>query len=164
MIIQPRIFELFRVDADAGRLFWKSPPKNHSRLLGLEAGCPRRASSGKLYWHIKIGARAYKRAHLIFCAVHGRWPSPLCDHKDGDSLNDRPENLREATTTQNAWNHKARSRRIRLPMGVRHMASGRFQARISHYGRQLHLGTYETPEQASAVYAAKRKELFGDYA
>jgi len=164
MIAQPRIVELFRLDLEEGRIFWRLPPKNHARLLGSEAGCARVSASGKAYWHVKIDGRAYKRANLIFCAVYGRWPSPLCDHKDGDSLNDRPGNLREATVLQNAWNHKHRARRIDLPMGVRHMASGRFEARIGHCGKQVHLGAYDTPQQAAEIYAAKRKELFGEYA
>lgn len=164
MIVQPRIMELFRLDLDGGRLFWRAPPKNHSRLLGQEAGTPRKSGSGKFYWYVKIDGHAYKRAQLIFAAVYGRWPTPICDHKDGDSLNDRPGNLREATVLQNNWNHKHRARRIDLPMGVRRVASGRFQARISLCGNQIHLGAYDTPQQAAAVYAAKRKELFGEYA
>lgn len=164
MIVQGDIARLFRADLDAGRLFWAVAPRTHPRLLGTEAGSARASHSGKSYWHIKIGGVPFKRSHLIFCLVHGHFPSPCCDHIDGDSLNDRPGNLREATPTQNAWNHKRRARRIALPMGVRVTGSGRFQARITQNGQQIHLGVYDTPEEARALYLAKRRELFREFA
>ncbi len=164
MIVQGDVQRMFHADLTTGRLFWAVAPRTHPRLKGHEAGTARRAASGKFYWYIKIGGRAIKRSHLVFCLVHGRFPEPCCDHINGDSLDDRPSNLREATATQNAWNHKRRARRIQLPMGVRRAASGRFQARIGHLGKQLHLGAYDTPEAAEAAYLAKRKELFGEFA
>lgn len=164
MIEQGDIARLFRADLEAGKLFWAVAPRTHPRLLGKEAGSARKAHSGKAYWWIKIGGVAHKRAHLIFCLVHGHFPAPCCDHIDGDSLNDRPSNLRQATATENAWNHKRRARRIALPMGVRSTASGRFQARISLHGMQLHLGAFDTPAEAHAVYLTKRKELYREFA
>ena len=65
---------------------------------------------------------------------------------------------------QNAWNHKKRARKINLPMGVRNMASGKFQARIACNNKMMHLGTFDTPEQASSAYQQKRLEYFGEYA
>jgi hypothetical protein len=155
---------LFDVDLDAGRLFWRHGPRTHPRLAGQEAGGARRSHSGKQYWIVKIDGRAVKRSHLIYLAANGELPSPCCDHINGDSLDDRASNLRRATVAENAQNHKRRARRIALPMGVRHMASGRFQARIGHLGKQVHLGAYATPEEAAAIYRAKRKELFGEFA
>lgn len=163
---QGDIQRLFHADLVSGRLFWAVAPRTHPRLAGLEAGTIRKPSrvSGKRYCYIKAGGIAYKRSHLIFCLVHGRWPSPCCDHINGDSLDDRPSNLRDATVTENAWNHKRRARRIPLPMGVRRTASGRFQARISLNGTQIHLGAYDTPGEAHGVYVAKRKELYREFA
>lgn len=161
---QELLTRLFRVDLDNGRLFWREPPPNHTRLLGAEAGSARPNQSGKLYWHVKIGGRAIKRGHIIYFLSFGHWPTPCLDHKDGNSLNDAASNLRAATATENAWNHKRRKRRINLPMGVRSIASGRYEARISFHGTQLHLGAFETPEQAHTAYVAKREELYREFA
>ena len=155
---------LFKVDLENGRLFWLRPPKFHSELVGCEAGGPRPQHSGKSYWIVRINRKAYRRGHIIFCAVHGRFPTPCLDHVSGDSLDDRPSNIREATITENAWNHKHRKRRINLPMGVRGLASGRFQARLGYLGTQLHLGSFDTPEGARAAYIQKRKECYGRFA
>lgn len=160
------LLALFRLNKRTGRIYWRNPSKYHKEKTGQEAGGPRRQQhNGKRYWVVRINGRAYKRGHIVFCMVHGYWPLPCVDHKNGDSLDDRPNNLRPATITQNAWNHKGRKRRIDLPMGVRVMASsGRYQARIAHNKRMLHLGTYDTPEAAANAYRDKRRELYGDYA
>lgn len=154
----------FEVYPDKGLLFWKVPPSNHIRLLGTSAGSLRRTNSGKQYCHIKRNKRGIKRGYLIFLWVNGRWPSPNLDHRDGNSLNDNINNLREATVTQNAWNHHKRSRRIQLPMGVRRVKSGRFAARIGYEKSLIHLGTFETADEARKVYLAKRKELYHEFA
>lgn len=160
-----RLDVLFFIDKVEGKFFWRAPPKAHPRLQGLEAGCPRPTHSGKKYWVIRINRRAYKRGHLMYLAVHGRLPAPCVDHINGNSLDDRPENLRQATATENAWNHKKRARKQALPMGVRLIpGSGRFQARIGVNKKQIHLGAYDTPEEAAAVYAIKRKEYFNEFA
>ncbi len=165
MIEIDELHAIFTFDFERGRVFWKCPPKNHPRLVGSEAGSPRTAQSGKVYWHIKIGRKAYKRGRLIYLAATGRHDFECIDHINGDSEDDRLVNLREATITQNAWNHKGRARRIDLPMGVRRIArSGRYEARISYHKRQMHLGAFDTPEEAHAVYLAKRKELFREFA
>lgn len=155
----------FNVDADRGSIVWRSPPSNHPRLLGLPAGSGRKNKSGKEYIHIKRDGVALKRSWLIFLWSNGRWPKECVDHIDGNSLNDRLENLREATVTQNSWNHTHRKRRINLPMGVRLLrGSGRFQARIACNKKMFHLGAFDTPAEARAAYLAKRKELYGEFA
>lgn len=164
-ITKEALLRLFHVDSDTGRLYWRDISKYHSEKSGKEAGAPIPSQSGKKYWHVQIGGRKYKRGHLIFCAAYGRMPKPCLDHVNGNSLDDRLDNLREATATENAWNHKTRKRRIKLPMGVRLIPhSGRYQARISFHKRQIHLGAYDTPEEAQQVYLCKRKELFGEFA
>jgi len=163
MIEQGKLGELFDIDFDAGRMFWKRPPKYHPRLLGTEAGGPRPAHA-KVYWVIKIGALAHKRGRLIFLAANGRWPSPCVDHINGNSLDDRLANLREASIAENARNHKTRAKKSILPMGVRMTGSGRFQARIGIDRGQISLGIFDTVDEAHAVYISKRKELFHEFA
>lgn len=104
------------------------------------------------------------RAANVYQQSNGKKQEGQIDHINGNSLDDRAINLRDVTPTQNAWNHKGRARTIALPMGVRHVASGRFQARIAVNKKMIHLGAYDTPEQAALVYQQKRKEYFGEYA
>jgi hypothetical protein len=163
MLTIERLLELMDFDAEAGSFTWKGKPHPRNKHAGKKAGTTV-ISNGKTYWQIKIDGKYYKRGRLVFFLTHGRMPMPCVDHRDGDSLHDVPDNLREATVTQNAWNHPPHKRRIQLPMGVRTISSGRFQARINYNKKQIHLGAYDTPEEAHEVYMAKRRELFQEFA
>lgn len=154
----------FTVLPEEGRLVWKTPPKHHPRLAGKDAGRASVSQSGKPYIQIKLDGRVYRRSHLIFLWVHRRFPRPLVDHIDGNSVNDRAANLREATATQNAWNHKFRRKAAALPMGIRRLPSGRFQARIACNGRKISIGVLDSEQAAQTAYAAARTELFGEFA
>lgn len=153
-----------KLNIKTGKLFWIKPPKYHPDLIGKEAGYLQRGRANKNYWVVQVDGKKYKRGHLVYFLTHGEWAKPCLDHINGDSLDDRPENLRKATVMQNAWNHKSRKRRIDLPMGVRVNCSGKFSARISHQGKQIHLGVFDTPQDASNIYQLKRKELYGQFA
>jgi hypothetical protein len=43
---------------------------------------------------------------VIWALVHGRWPKQTIDHANGETLDDRLENLREATPSEQQWNQK----------------------------------------------------------
>jgi HNH endonuclease len=159
----PDVRRLFRIDLKEGRLFWRDVSRYHASRNGQEAGCPQR-SRRKSYWMVGIDGKLYLRGRLIFLAVHGRWPTPCLDHINGNSLDDRLENLRECTQLQNAWNHKGRRKKSDLPMGVRATPHGKFAARIAFKGTMLHLGHFESAAQAAAIYNAKRKELYREFA
>ena len=151
------------VDVAQGSVYWIDATKHHRNLIGKQAGSVRKGHHGKHRWVVKVDGIGYPRAHLVYLFTFGEWCTDQVDHINGDSLDDRSENLRKATGTENAWNHKKRARRIDLPMGVRNM-SGRYQARIAYNKKMIHLGSFDTPEQASAIYQQKRKEYFGEYA
>ena len=133
-----------------------------SRLVGCPAGSVRRGV--KAYVFVKVGTRAYKAAHIVFALAHGRWPALHIDHINGDSLDDSPTNLREATVTQNAWNHKGRKKATSLPMGIRANPSGMFAARIQVNHKNIALGTFRTVTEAHEAYRAARAQHFGVFA
>ncbi len=157
------IDRLFLVDVEAGTLIWKEPTKYHPRMLNKEAGCARKHRNGKFYVRVKIDGVAYLRSHLIYIYATGK-SCEMIDHINGTSTDDRIANLRPANQIQNAWNHKTRAKKSNLPMGVRSMKSGMYQARIAVNKSMIYLGTYETPEFAANVYQQKRKEYYGEFA
>lgn len=153
------------VDANKGVARWIDATKYHSRLNGRIAGSKRLGtSSRKYYWHIKIDGIHIKRSHIVFLFANGRWPSEQIDHINGSSLDDRIENLREVNQIQNAWNHKGRTKSSGLPMGVRQLPSGKYQARITCNKKVYQIGSFCSLQQAVSAYQTKRKEMFGDYA
>ena len=158
------LLHLFDIDVKEGKLYWKNPSKYHNNLIGKEAGNAQANHCNKKYWVISIDGLKVKRGHIIFFIANKFKPSPCIDHIDGNSLNDKIENLREATITENSWNHKTRKRATKLPMGIRKSPSGKFVARIAVNNNQIHLGTYEFLEEAHNVYLEARKRFYGQFA
>jgi hypothetical protein len=92
-------------------------------------------------------------------------PNPECkpcvDHIDRNKLNNAITNLRWATRSENSRNKESTGL---LPKGVCANATRkRFRSFIRHEGKQLYLGTFDTPELAAQAYAAKAIELFGEF-
>lgn len=154
---------VLRYDPETGVFIWAKAPKHHPDLLGKPAGAPV-PSRGKFYHVIQIGRVKYRRGRLAFLYMEGRWPEEVIDHANGDSLDDRWANLREATSQQNNWNRKRGAKKSPLPMGVRQAQSGRYVARISQNKSLITIGTFDTPEAAEAAYNQERMRRYGQFA
>jgi hypothetical protein len=89
-------------------------------------------------------------------------PSEQVDHINGDRLDNRRENLRIATNQQNQMaRHKSISKSGYK--GV-HKNGNRWRAIIKKDGKTIHLGYYDTPEEASMAYDKMAKDIFGEFA
>lgn len=146
-----------------GVFYWIRPSSGHAELLGEEAGSIKYGRGGLAYHVIQIDGRAFKRSRLAFLFMEGRWPSEYIDHINGDSLDDRWMNLREATHMQNTWNRRKR-KETGLPMGVRLSSRGKFVARIGYRKKQYSLGTFKTKAEAEDAYQQARRKFYGEYA
>jgi hypothetical protein len=149
--------DILHYDAESGAFTWLKPPKNHSRMVGKPAGC-----SATGYILIRIDGKKYKAHHLAWVYMHGVWPRYFLDHRDVNPLNNAIANLREATSAQNGANKFLRAGK-HLPKGVRRSGK-RFMARISYEKRQICLGTFDTPAEASAAYFREARRLYGEFA
>ena len=152
----------FTFDLENGKLFWKNVSKYHSKLNGFEAGNVVATRNNKQYWVIKFNNKIYKRGRLIYFYVYGKFPNPCVDHINGNSLDDRPINLREVTVTQNSWNHKGRKKSNDLPMGIR-KNHNKYVARIAVNKKQITIGSFNTVEEAEKQYINYRKKYYGEY-
>lgn len=157
------VIQRLRVNLATGRCVWRDATKHHRPLVGKEAGGKWTSENGTPYWLIRIDGNPYRRGYLIYLVKHGRWPEPLLDHKNGNSLDDRASNLRCATRLQNSQNRKTGKPGRKLPMGVRDN-HGKFQPRITIRGKQVCLGGFDTAREAELVYKRARRAHFGEWA
>lgn len=91
------------------------------------------------------------------------------DHKNGNRLDNRRQNLRLATRSQNVANSGRRSNRKQdLPRGINYNPSIRskqpYMARITKEGKTYFLGNFYKLNDAVKAYHSKRRELFGEFA
>lgn len=85
----------------------------------------------------------------------------VVDHINGNVFDNRLENLRVVTQSQNSINKKTK-----MSLGYRgiFLRSGKYCAQIRHQGQSYYLGSFVTPEEAAIAYDRKAQELFGEFA
>lgn len=86
------------------------------------------------------------------------------DHRDGDGLNNRRGNLRQATRSQNARNMRMKAVNTSGIKGVSwHKASNRWRATINTGTGLKHLGSFKCTTAAAIVYAKASRDLHGEF-
>jgi hypothetical protein len=112
--------------------------------------------------YISIGhnKQTYYAHRLAWLYMIGRWPADTIDHINTERGDNRFLNLREATKSEN---HGNRNPRIGLK-GVTRGSKNSWSATITCKGKTHYLGSFRSPEAASAAYRAAAERLFGEYA
>lgn len=149
-----------------GRLFWlvdrkvgRGAGRVHVRA-GDEAGCM--AKTG--YRVFRLDGRLYLTHRVIWAITHGRWPAEV-DHINRCRADNRPENLREATSSQNKANRGATVRNTSGHKGVSwNPKLGKWAAHIGVNGQNRYLGLFESVALAGAAYRAAAEQAFGEFA
>ena len=112
---------------------------------------------------ITVDGLTYRSSHLVFLYMTGRWPADQVDHRNVTPDDDRWDNLRECCEAENRRNTRAYRNNTSGFKGVSSFGS-KWRSQIVFNYKIIHLGLFETPELAHAAYAAKAKELFGEFA
>lgn len=133
------------------------------RKTGRHSGSRGTVTKGG-YVSIAWNGKRHYAHRLIWLWFNGRMPDALIDHIDGNPLNNRIENLRQADKSQNAANScvtKAKSG-VR---GVRwYEPLQKWHARLSNYGHEIHVGYFNTIEEAEDAHKQKYREVYGEFA
>ena len=106
---------------------------------------------------------------LIWFWMTGAWPASEIDHINGVRDDNRWENLREATVSQNRRNSGARRDSHAKLKGVKTRTESpsirvRFIAAISVNKKTIQLGAYDCPAAAHFVYLIAAEKYFGEFA
>jgi len=86
------------------------------------------------------------------------------DHRDGDGLNNRRTNLRIATFSQNRCNTTSRSASGYKGVMPTNQQKTRWRAQIKVNGVGLHVGCFQSPEDAARAYDIAARQHFGEFA
>ncbi len=115
------------------------------------------------YLRIYIYGRYYSAHRLAWLYVYGKLPKML-DHKNGNRLDNRIENLRQATRSQNCINARRYKSNTTGFKGVTKLKNGSFRAQTMHNKKGIHLGLFKSAQDAHTAYITAVKELHGDFA
>jgi hypothetical protein len=159
LVTQERLRELFDYDPVEGILIRRF--KKNNAMPG-PVGLNR--SSKSRYPQIFVDNKAYALHRLIWIWVHGQIPDGMCiDHINGETMDNRIDNLRLASPVEN-W----RNRRIRrgTKSGYKGVSKQpyNYTAYLSVGGVRQHLGSFKTAEEAAAAYDSAAEELYGEFA
>jgi len=105
MLTQGRVKQLLDYDENTGRLTWRE--HRGSKKAGSTAGFAQ-GFNRSVYWRVRIDGVSYSAARIIWLMVCGCWPDQI-DHINRDSLDNRFENLRSVSPSDNSKNRGKRS-------------------------------------------------------
>lgn len=164
IIAGERLREMLDYDPNAGVLTWKERGPGSFRCAAVER---HRVASR---WNLRkagneaghINSRGYRvlcierktvQAHRIAWFLHyGSWPNGQIDHINRDPKDNRIENLRDATASENCRNRNIPAHNSSGVAGVHfHKPSGKWHARILDDGKRVHLGAFEEIEDAKSA-------------
>jgi hypothetical protein len=90
----------------------------------------------------------------------------VCDHVNGNGLDNRSANLRPATFSQNLYNRPKRKSKTRSKYkGLEwDKIQRKWRVRIRYKGKRIYLGSFASEKDAAKAYDKKAKVLFGEFA
>ena len=154
-----------------GGLVWKERPAHHfkseraqksfnTKHKGKKAGTKMKRKCGNFYLKVTLDGQQTGAHRVVWLLHHGDWPKNEIDHVNGDSLDNRIENLRDVTKSENMRNTKISKRNNSGVVGVRFVKprEGYWTADIGVDGRSIGLGSFKTFDEAvKARKDAERK-------
>ena len=153
--------EMFTYNQETGDLVWKTRPEHHfsnrrqmmainARRSGTICGNVR-SRGGYVFIGITLngkGRATYTAHRIIWKMVHGTEPSSI-DHINGVKTDNRLCNLRAVSHSENMKNmrlyrtNKSGAAGVYRPPGAKS-----WQAFIKHNGKRIHLGSFQTFDDA----------------
>jgi hypothetical protein len=144
-----------------GELYWKKRPslKAVQAKIGNKAG----TICNNLYKQVSINKEYYYIHRIIFAMFYGYFPN-FVDHIDGNPSNNKIENLREATQTQNNYNAVLKSNNT---SGYKNVywdkRSSKWLVMVKVERKNKHIGYFDNILIANNAAIMARKQYYGEF-
>lgn len=116
------------------------------------------------YLNIRINGLTYPAHRLAWFYMTGSWPTHVVDHKDGNGLNNRWENLRAATYAENRRNSLQRKPTASGLKGLRINKIRGYRVMLSFEGKKVLNERHEDLLDAVAALFRARRQYHGEFA
>lgn len=166
---QARLKELFLHDPETGEFVWKKRDRaafaTQSAYISFVSRCEMRVAGHiqEGYRKIVVDGRQYLAHRLIWMFIHGedvKYPEYEIDHVNGNRSDNRIQNLRKVTKSQNQRNGSMRINNSSGVIGVNWCnPKKRWVARIWDGPRHKYLGQYANLADAAAARRKAEIEL-----
>lgn len=156
--------DLLLYNPETGTFVWKERPLKYfkdsrmfkswnTRYAHKPAGSINKSSG---YIEIRINGKAYLAHRLAYAIYHGKHPTKVIDHIDGNKLNNIITNLRDVTISQNSRNSSKRTNNTSGKTGVSYCKrSNKWFA----YAGSKNTGTFEQVMRNSFEEALEWRKL-----
>jgi hypothetical protein len=152
---------LFIYDPYSGSLIWRPRDVTHFRIKTWntrfalkQAG----AVCSRGYLRLTLFKKSYNVHRIAWLLHYGEWPKFDIDHVDHDTVNNRINNLRDVSVSENGKNRLLNINSTTGVCGVVfHSRDKKWQATIQSRGRVMYLGAFSRKE--SAVSARRAAEI-----
>ena len=162
-LTQARLKKLLDYDPETGVWRWRINryAGQYYKQVVAKAGAVAGATNAAGYRQIAIDGRVHYEHRLAVLYMTGEWPPHQVDHVNTAKSDNRWANLRCCTRSQNKANTRTPKTNRSGFKGVSwHRGAQKWRAELS--GRFL--GYHARLEDAAAVYRAKARELYGEFA
>ena len=141
-----------------GNLYWKTASKNKQHLIGKLAGSIHKTG----YRHITWLGKVNKEHRLIFMLHHGYMPKEI-DHINGNRADNRIENLREVTRSQNQFNKAPQANTSGVRNVSWHKKAKAWIVRLTMKNKTVFCQYFKDFELAELVALEAREKFFGKF-
>lgn len=160
MLSKAELRKLFKYDPRSGAFVYRETRGK------FKAGQPAGSVQIVVSHRLKVGSKNYHLGPVIHRYMTGRKPRGVVDHKNGDRSDFRWTNLRDVSFHGNAVNSAAGPNKSGF-VGVYYRSEinrvNPYCAKITHMGKQIHIGYYATAEEAGRAYLKRKRRLHGKY-